>query len=317
MKLTVGLLVLCLSFVLTPTAIGTAWRIGAVDIPLDRRRMHKRCVPRAGGLAVFTAFSFGCLLACEASQALLFTMGGGAVLLLVGLADDIFSLPAWSKLAFQSVAAAASVVGSGLLRGTGLLWGVFWVIMLTNAHNFIDGLDGLLSGCAGIEGIALFLSLGIDTGMPALFLSLACIGFLPFNRHPACVFLGDCGSGMMGFVLGMQSLPLFTAGVGVNRLLIPLLLFAYPLCDLITAVTRRLLHGKSLFCADRGHLHHRICDAGLGQRACVRVLLSLSAGFCAIGVLSADERLLFLASPTSLAVALLLIRLRRFIENFT
>ncbi len=317
MKLTVGLLVLCLSYALTPTAIGTARQIGAIDVPLDGRRMHKRSIPRAGGLAVFFAFAFGCLMACENSRALYVTLACGTALLLVGLADDIICLPALTKLVFQTGIAVISLVGSGTQSGVKLLWGVFWVILLTNAHNFIDGLDGLLSGCAAIEGFALFLSLGVELGLPALFLSLACIGFLPFNRHPACVFLGDCGSGTLGFFLGMLSLPLFDSGEGVNRVLIPFLLFAYPLCDLGTAVLRRFLHGKSLFCADRGHLHHRICDAGLGQKGCVRVLLSICAGFCAIGVLSTDESLLFFASFASLAVAFLLMRLRRFIENFT
>jgi UDP-GlcNAc:undecaprenyl-phosphate GlcNAc-1-phosphate transferase len=316
----IALLSFALCYVLVPPVIALAWRIGAVDVPCDWRRMHHNSIPRAGGLAIFAAFFVACCVLGVRSRLLACALGGGALMLLVGLADDIFCLDAYVKLFFQLAATVAAVLGSGIVHGFGAVLAVLWVVTLTNAHNFVDGLDGLFSGCAAIEGTALCVTFAVcglfENAAPPLFLAFACLAFRAFNRYPAQVFAGDCGSGTVGFLLGMLSLPLFGQLQGTVGMLSPLLLFAYPLTDLFTAVLRRILRGKSPFHADRAHLHHRICDAGLTVPQCGGVLLLITAGLGIIGILISTASLLIPACLACLAAVLLLTKIRRFIvEN--
>ena len=303
-----------------PTVIALAWRIGAVDDPGEWRRMHARSIPRAGGLAIFSAFALACLAMGAFSRPLSCMLGGGFLLLLVGLADDIFSLGAASKLFFQFAVVLACVMGEGSFSGARLAFGVLWVLALANAHNFIDGLDGLFAGTAAVECVLLALSLqlsGAGEGIaPSLLLGAACVGFLLYNRHPASVFAGDCGSVTVGFLLGLLTLPLFHLPTRNASALSPLFLFAYPLTDLGTAVLRRFLRGRSPFSADRAHLHHRLTDAGLSQPRCVAILHLISAALGLIGVLLILPRFLPFASLACAASALLLIGIRHFITDF-
>lgn len=244
---------------------------------------------------------------------------GGAILFFLGLADDIFCVSAWIKLAVQIVAAVLAVLLSGM-QGRGVFFAVLWLLVLTNAHNFVDGLDGLFSGVASIEGAALcgiFLILGReDHALPSLLLAAACMGFRHYNRFPARIFAGDCGSETVGFLLGILSLPLFgELSMGIGELA-PFFLFAYPLTDLFTAVLRRLLRGRSPFSADRAHLHHRICDAGVSHPQCTRILLLISASMSGISMLLCRENSFLYAGIACFLTALLLVRLRFFIVNF-
>ncbi len=316
----IALLSFALCYVLVPPVIALSWRIGAVDIPCDWRRMHHNSIPRAGGLAIFAAFFVACCVLGVRTRLLACALGGGALMLLSGLADDIFCLNAYGKLFFQLAATVAAVLGSGVARGFGAVLAVLWVVTLTNAHNFVDGLDGLFSGCAAIEGITLCVTFAVcglwENAAPPLFLALACLAFRSFNRYPAEVFAGDCGSGTVGFLLGMLSLSLFGQSEGTLSILSPLLLFAYPLTDLFTAVLRRLMRGKSPFHADRAHLHHRICDAGLTVPQCGAVLHLITVGLGTVGVLLSTASLLVPACLACLAAAFLLRKIRRFIvEN--
>jgi UDP-GlcNAc:undecaprenyl-phosphate GlcNAc-1-phosphate transferase len=184
----------------------------------------------------------------------------------------------------------------------------------------IDGLDGLLVGSVIIEGGALSIVL-LLLGLPGMEIAsiavLACLGFLPYNRHPAKTFSGDCGSESLGFLMGMLSLPLLQSlplGIGA---LTPLFLFAYPLTDLTAAVLRRLLRGKSPFSADRGHLHHRIFDAGVDHARCTGILLTLTGAMGGIGVLLCRPDLWEGAAVACFLGVMLLIRLRGYILNFS
>ena len=266
-----------------------AWRFGAVDVPRDGRRMHSRPVPRAGGVAMFAALLCGCLVFCRHTPVLMAALEGGLLLMAMGLVDDVFCLPARCKLAFQLGAACLAVWSTGRYAGPGLLPAVLWVTALTNAHNFVDGLDGLFGGTSALEGVALallFAALGMPgLALPPLLVSAACLGFLAHNRPPARIFAGDCGSECIGFVLGMLALPAFGQAVWQPGLLSPLLIFAYPLTDMTAAVLRRVLRGQSPFEADRGHLHHRVCAAGVPQPRCALLLTALSAMLGALGVL--------------------------------
>jgi len=304
----------------TPAVAGLAWRIGAVDVPKDWRRMHARKIPRAGGLAIFSSFAVSCIGMGVRSHWLAVTLGGGFLLLLVGIVDDIVCLGAWSKLFYQLAIATACVIGCGILEGTSIAFGIFWVLLLANAHNLIDGLDGLFSGAAAIEGGLLALTFLLGGGgnyaSAPILLSAACMGFRVHNRHPAKIFAGDCGSVTVGFLLGMLSLPLFSSFDAPFFMLSPLFLFAYPLTDLFLSILRRTLRGRSIFAADRAHLHHRLTDAGLSQPQCVRILLLISASLGAVGVLLINRNYLALASLFCAGVAFLMIRIRHFVSNF-
>jgi UDP-GlcNAc:undecaprenyl-phosphate GlcNAc-1-phosphate transferase len=314
------LLAVALTFVLVPSVEALSWRIGAVDVPKDWRRMHQKSIPRGGGIAIYFSFLTVSLCALPHSPILIAALVGGGLMLAVGLADDIWSLRPLLKLFLQMGVCIAAVVWGCQMRGIFAALAVFWVLMLINAHNFIDGLDGLFSGCAGIEGMALFLAFCLEgspaNGLPSFILALACLSFRYYNRHPARIFAGDCGSGCVGFLLGMLSLPLWDSmPVSVTHLS-PLFLFAYPITDLVCSVTRRVLHGYNPFAADRAHLHHRICATGLSQVRCTGVLLSLSLGLSGIGVLLRSDALFPAAAFLCVCLVGLMVTFRSYILKF-
>lgn len=265
-----------MSAALLPSAMHIAPYIGAIDQPDGKRRMHRRPVPRCGGMALFVAlWSVLCVLDIGGTEvrALLFAT---ALLFLMGLVDDVFGLPAWCKLIGQGIAALPVVVllsDVAVFRFLVLLW----LCLVTNAHNMIDGLDGLCGAAVAIEsGGAAVLLLGrgdIVGGVIAVGIVGCCLGYLPYNVHPARVFMGDEGALFLGFFVGWLSLRAYTA---YDTPIVPLLLCLLPLSDLSFAVLRRLLQGKNPFRADRGHLHHKLCDAGLRQGSAVALLLGVS-----------------------------------------
>lgn len=312
----VGLFVFLLCYVLTPIVIRLAWRIGAVDVPLDGRRMHRRSIPRDGGVAIFLAFLLGLVVLNEWDIFLTCLAFGCGIMVLVGLADDVFGLGVLPKLLFQTATATATVLGSGIVDGIWVVAAVFWVVLLINAHNFIDGMDGLLCGCGAIEclmlGACFFVAGQGILGTVALYLMASCIAFRIYNRYPAHVFAGDCGSEALGFALGMLSLPLF--GVGINlSLLTPLFIFAYPIIDLFSTVLRRILHGYSPFRADRAHLHHRVFAAGISHAECTDILTSLCAMSGVLGVLISAQSMWLLAGILCPLAVCFLISVKRYV----
>ena len=314
-----ALLSCLLAMVLTPTSWWIGWRIGALDAPADWRRMHKRVIPRCGGIAIFLSFVLSLAASSLEGAFLQRAFWGGGLFFLLGLWDDIFGMKAQVKLLFQ--VGIVCLVLYGGERLSDVILSALWILMLVNAHNFVDGLDGLLAGTAVLEGSALaicYLLLGAPAlALPPFLLGAACLGFRHFNRYPARIFAGDCGSQSVGFLLGYLSLPLLSELPRGIALLSPLFLFAYPLTDLFTAVFRRLLRGKSPFAADRAHLHHRICDAGVLHRQCVYVLHLICAAMTLIGVLLCNRQTLLLAAIVCLLTAFLLTWLKGAIVNFS
>lgn len=302
------------ALVLTPLAARLGWKMGAVDVPRDWRRMHTDSVPRSGGIAILASVTAAFLCAGKVTPQTASGICGGLAVFLIGLADDIRPLPWAARLTVQVLAAAVGTVavGSGGVLPAAL--SMFWLVAMTNAHNFIDGLDGLFAGCAAIEGgcLAVVLLLG---GMGDFFLPLlisaACLGFLWHNRYPAHVFAGDCGSGAVGYLLGFAALRAFAAPAwGLGRLA-PLFVFAYPLTDLSAAVLRRALRGVSPFSADRGHLHHRICAVGVPQPVCAAVLWGLCAASGICGVLLARPENALGAAISAIGMILMLVLTKR------
>ena len=299
---------LLLAFSLTPIVRVLAIKIRAIDIPTDNRRMHHRPVPRIGGLAIFLSFLITTLSFCKLDRDLTTILVGGSVLVLIGILDDIFRLNAFLKLAVQFGVAIYAVMQGITIDFIGFggeyilfkSWAgpitVIWIVGLTNAVNFIDGLDGLACGVSVISSVSLFLVMLLSGSSPAhciitAILIGACLGFLPFNTNPAKIFMGDTGALFLGYTLSILSVVGVFKTDMVLSFFIPFSIFGLPLFDTTFAIVRRLLHGKSPFAPDRGHLHHRLIDMGFGQRQSVRILYAICAvlGISAVMLTRSDS----------------------------
>ena len=294
---------------LTPLARTLALRAGALDHP-GPRRVHAVATPRFGGLgmavAVLGVAWAARLLPGPAHELDVRPLLGLTVaslpMLALGVLDDLGSVGPWVKLSVQACAALALTVfgygvplltnpfGAPLVTG---LWSVpltiVWVVVLTNAVNLIDGLDGLAAGVVGIACAALWLTGRGHGDFYVMFLTAillgACGGFLVWNRPPARIFMGDTGSQFLGLTLSAISLLENRKGTAALTLLLPLVALGVPLADGTLAFVRRALRGQPVFRGDAGHIHHRLLDAGLSPHAALGVLWGLSAMFGAAAIL--------------------------------
>lgn len=276
------------SLLATPLDFRLARAIGAIDIPKDGRRMHSSPIPRIGGISVFASFTVFSFIFCQGNAPELVSLLSGAVLIVVlGIVDDCLALPAKLKLTVQFTASTFSVVGLMLygevISPITVALAVLWLLTLTNAHNFIDGLDGLCVGVSLIEataiGVLLLIRGSVPLGLSAFVLGGACIGFFPFNASNAKIFMGDTGSTFLGFVLGFFSLELLRLDLTPHAFLAIGSIFFVPLADISFAVIRRLSQGKSPFAPDRSHIHHLLADGKLGhKRASVAIRLASLLG---------------------------------------
>lgn len=318
-----------ISFALTPVSMHLAHRIGAIDIPKDERRVHRYPVPRLGGLAISLSVLVvtGCFL--SATPVLRAIWVGGSLITLAGVFDDAHPLPPLVKLGMQLIAAVVAVwcgaiVDSVALFGHYLPLGTFaapltvvWILLLTNAINLIDGLDGLSCGVSAISAlVVLIITAVMDEQVCALTAATllgACLGFYPYNHHPARTFAGDTGAQYLGFVLavisvdGVFKLPLFLS------IFVPPLIFLLPLSDTLFAVVRRLFRGQSPFHADKGHMHHRLLENGFTHAQAVS-LLWVSSAICGCTALMVIGHGIYAVS--FLAVLLLFWLLYRMLRRF-
>ena len=283
-----------LAYTLTPLVRVLAIKIKAIDVPTDGRRMHHKPIPRIGGLAIFLAFLITSIGFCRLDRELVTILIGGSALVLLGILDDVYRLNAFLKLAVQIVAALFAVSQGVTIDyicffGKYVAFGnwaipitVFWIVGLTNAVNFIDGLDGLACGVSAISSISLCLTMLLSDSSVAHYLikarvAAALLGFLSFIANPARIFMGDTGALFLGYALSVLSVVGVFKSDMVLAFFIPLSIFGLPLADTFFAVVRRLAHGKSPFAPDRGHLHHRLIDMGFGQKQSVRILYAVCA----------------------------------------
>ena len=268
----------------------------------SERHIHSSPIPRLGGVAVFTTslIVFGmywgmCKLgwiAGAASKPVATIFGIGSVFFAVGLIDDFRSLGPWTKLLIEVGGGAAlffSGIHAGVCAGPGsslvsklicLLATVGWVVLICNAINLIDGIDGLAAGAALFSMVTIFtLAVGSRPGIAAATAILAgsMVGFLIFNFNPASIFLGDSGSLFLGFVLSGLVLAESHLQTRVESVVLPILSFALPLTEVAISLLRRFLNGHALFGADREHIHHKLLDLGLTQRQAVAILYGVSA----------------------------------------
>jgi UDP-GlcNAc:undecaprenyl-phosphate GlcNAc-1-phosphate transferase len=276
------------SLLATPCVRALALKAGVVD-PVDERRMHDQPKPRIGGLAIYLAFAFALFVAigialkfsptifhkADDIHDILGLLFGGTMILVVGLWDDVMGMRPRDKFVAQVVVAVISMSYGFLISGfevpfthlyvnvpiwIGVPLTIIWYLGMMNALNFLDGLDGLLTGVACISGLFLFaIAVGHGQLVPALVLGAlvgGTLGFLPYNFSPAKIILGDTGSLFIGYLFATVSI-IVTAKVAITvSLLVPLVALAVPVVDTAVAIWRRVRAGKSIAEADRGHLHH-------------------------------------------------------------
>lgn len=298
---------------------------GWVSTPTSDRHVHTRPIPRLGGAAIFAALWGLVLLAWLVGRfmgsAPIFPhltfniLGPATIVFVLGLIDDFYGLSAYMKFAVQAGAAVVLFLnGFGISRLSlvaghphlswlvGLPLTVLWVLWITNAFNLIDGLDGLAAGCALFSTLVICVMANLFHNQGILFLTLALAGaiagFLRFNFNPASIFLGDCGSLFIGFLLSAIAIAGSQKAPTVVAVAIPIVSLGLPILDVAVAVFRRFLSCRRLFAPDREHIHHKLLSRGISHRHTVLVLYGVSACF---GLLS-----LILLHPASTAMILVL-----------
>ena len=290
------ILALAISFACTPAVRMLAIKIKAVDVPKDNRRMHKVPIPRMGGLAIFAGFLVSVLFFVPLGTEFRSILIGALILVVLGIIDDIVALKPKTKFAGQIIAALIPALSGVSIHGIvnpfvpgqystlgifSIPFTVIWIVGITNAVNFIDGLDGLACGVSAIATVTMFIiavlfgEIYIALMMAAL--AGACLGFLPYNMNPAKIFMGDTGSMFLGYILATVSIQGLFKFYAVISFAVPFILLGLPIFDTGFAIVRRLLKGQSPLQADRGHVHHRLIDLGFDQKQSVAILYTFSA----------------------------------------
>ena len=301
-----------IAFISTPVVKNLAYKVGAVDVPKDNRRMHKTPTPRLGGLAIFLGFILSVLIFLPLDEPLRGMLLGAVIIVVLGIFDDIYALPAKPKFLIQIAAALIAVLMGNkitILSNPNIfsdnpIWvlgwlsipvSVIWIVAITNAVNLIDGLDGLACGVSTISALTmLVISLCVSDPTVAILmaaLSGACIGFLPYNLNPAKIFMGDTGATFLGFIMATASIDGLFKFYNIISFAVPFLMLGLPIFDTCSAIVRRVSHGQSPMTADRSHIHHKLIDMGFSQKQAVAVLYIISAilGLSAVVLTTSGE----------------------------
>ena len=305
---------LIVSFLTTPVVKSFAYKVGAIDVPKDARRMHHVPIPRLGGLAIFIGFIVSILLFVDVRrdaqmQSILL---GAVVIVVLGVVDDIMALPAMFKFVVQIAAALIPALNGVVIQAfsnpnifsDNLYWvlgklsipfTVLWIVAITNSVNLIDGLDGLANGVSAISATSmLVIAILVSEGQVAVVMAAlvgACVGFMPYNMNPAKMFMGDTGATFLGYILATMSIQGLFKFYAVISFAVPFLILGLPIFDTAFAFIRRIAHGQSPMHADRGHIHHRLIDMGLNQKQAVATLYVISAilGLSAVVLTTSNE----------------------------
>ena len=307
-----------LSFGATPLVKRAAFKLGAIDVPKDGRRMHDHPIPRLGGLAIFLGFMLSALLFAEMERPVRGLLIGAVIIVILGVLDDIMTLRALPKFIVQIGAAWIAVhhgnviqyLSNPILTSTerfidlgslAVPVTILWIVAITNAVNFIDGLDGLAVGVSAISSATLLVTaILVSEGIVAVIMAAllgACLGFIPYNMNPAKIFMGDSGSTFLGYVLAVVSIQGLFKLYAIISFAVPFLILGLPIFDICFAILRRLARGENPMHADRGHVHHRLIDMGFNQKQAVAISYIMTAilGLSAVVLTSSGAlRALFL-----------------------
>lgn len=319
---------LVISFLMTPVVKTFAYKVGAIDVPKDGRRMHKEPIPRLGGLAIFMGFMVSILLFVNirGNQQMQSILLGAVIIVVLGVVDDIMALPAMLKFVVQIVAALIPALNGvtilafsnpnifsdrlyWVLGSLSVPFTVIWIVAITNSVNLIDGLDGLADGVSAISATTmLVIALLYSEAQVAIVMAAlvgACVGFMPYNLNPAKMFMGDTGATFLGYILATMSIQGLFKYYAVISFVVPFLILGLPIFDTSFAFIRRIAHGQSPMHADRGHIHHRLIDMGLNQKQAVATLYVISAilGLSAVVLTTGGEQKAMLFFVTLCIVA--------------
>jgi UDP-GlcNAc:undecaprenyl-phosphate/decaprenyl-phosphate GlcNAc-1-phosphate transferase len=306
-----------LSALLTRQVRNAARKHGWGCSPVRDRDVHTCLMPRVGGIGVYLAVLITVGLALSISELsghkpdfsrfqLIWILGCGTLVFALGLLDDLKNLSPYAKFSVQVLAGALLYCGGLRISVIPVLFGpkelgifaslpltILWVLLISNAFNLIDGLDGLSAGSALFSTVVVFVVSLVNgnvlVSVLAAALAGALIGFLRYNFSPATIFLGDCGSLFLGFMLSALSIAGTQKDTTLVAVTIPLVSFGLPLLDTGLAVLRRFLSGQSLFSADRNHIHHRLLQMGFSHRQVVIILYGVSAALGLLSLLLLDE----------------------------
>jgi UDP-GlcNAc:undecaprenyl-phosphate GlcNAc-1-phosphate transferase len=304
-------------FFITPLVKKLACFIGAVDKP-NFRKVHSTPMPRLGGVAIFLGFTGALILTQPMGRTEIGLLVGCTVIVLTGIVDDIWDLPPKVKLGAQIVAAGIFVhfgiivefitnpfsgVNDVIFLGKlAVPLTILWIIGITNAVNLIDGLDGLAAGTSAIAAITMATVAWVEgqtfiAGF-ALILAAAVLGFLPYNFHPAKIFMGDSGSMFLGFTLGALAVLGLTKGTAFISVFIPIIILGIPILDTLFAIIRRYRNHRPIFEADKEHLHHRFLEMGFTHRQTVLVIYAidvfLGVSAVVLNILSTEKSIIAL-----------------------
>ena len=324
-----------ISFVATPLVKKLAYKVGAVDVPKDNRRMHDHPIPRMGGLAIFIGCVASILLFADVTRPLQGILLGSCLIVAVGVVDDAHPLGAGVKFILQIVAALIAVwhgviiqtIANPFFFGDNPYWNfgiwavpitVIWIVAVTNSVNLIDGLDGLADGVSTIGAFTMLiiaLLMGdLEIAVITAALVGACVGFIPYNRNPAKIFMGDTGSTFLGFMLATVSVIGLFKFYAVISFIVPFIILGFPIFDTASAFTRRILKGQNPMKADRSHTHHKLIDMGMNQKQAVATLYLVAGvlGLCAVMIVTTGYVKLILSVAALIGVAFTVARIARY-----
>lgn len=289
------------SYVLTIPVKKFAIRSGAMDVP-DHRKIHKKPIPRLGGVAIFFGAFIGALYLQPQHEYIVEILIGAIVIIITGALDDRFSLKPLVKLTGQLIA-ASFLISSGLIieRITLPVFGIvdlgifsvfvtmLWIVGITNAINLIDGLDGLATGVSTIALTSMFIMAIIDIRVMAAYLCVVLIGanlgFLYHNFYPAKIYMGDTGSNFLGYMIAVVSILGLFKNIALFSFIIPIIVLAVPIFDTLFAILRRAINKESIMMADNKHVHYQLINAGYSHRTAVLIIYAFSALFGTMAIL--------------------------------
>ena len=306
------------SFAAAPLSIRIAHKLGVIDRPKDSRRVHKKPIPRFGGMAIFLGSMAAMTIPAGMNDKIKAAILGGLLMYLLGIWDDIRDIKPITKFLGEFVIASlvyalgiritfisnyfgATVTDSHanviLSAGVAYIITILWIVGITNAVNLMDGLDGLAAGSVAIMSLSLaYIAYihGMRLGsMPVCIALVAvaggCLGFLPYNFSPAKTFMGDGGALYLGYMIAVLSVISPLKRATVVGALIPMLTLAVPIFDTMFAMLRRVLRHESIMKADKGHLHHHLMAAGFGQRRSVLIMYGIVGIMGEVAILISRE----------------------------
>jgi len=313
--ITLGTLILVYLFI--PINIFISKRCGNVDHP-RHRSIHEKITPKSGGISIYFAVIITQIILVilhyqEPNNLFYGLIIGSTLIIALGLLDDIYDLPAWSKV-FVEIGIVVLMISFNFkidlitnpfgdpIKTSFLSYPltICWFLLVINAVNLIDGLDGLAAGIIAIVSLILGIAGWSTKNFFVAYFSFSvlgsCIGFLRFNFHPAKVFLGDAGSLFLGFCIAALSVAGNAQYKGATALtmLVPIIVLSVPLIDTIFTIFRRIRSNKHIFQADKNHFHHKLLDLGLGYKTVVLIgyFITLLFGLISLGFLLVDRKIL-------------------------